>query len=276
MVEVSLGEMVVVAGVGIALVGRKDLPYVSNYVGKQIGRFVGMLQGARHKMDKAAEGTSELRQLSAELRSGLRELDAVKTELAVASTVGRGFGNGMMMPRMNKTPIHATDTISRRKNGGDNSIVPDHRYNSSGLKKTSIESLSSSGLVTNATSSTEESAPLQEPSTDQSMYTTTNLAPRSHAVAAVAEEEWEKRGIGFKSRAEKGTFGGWKDETGGTNQIVGGASILDDLMRQSLIYDQYDRTVKEQDDILQSKIENRIRRRNDEENSDNKSGKDPR
>eukprot|EP01083_Nonionella_stella_P045093 121227_1 len=32
------------------------------------------------------------------------------------------------------------------------------------------------------------------------------LAPRLQSVAAVAEEEWEKRGIGFRSIAERGAM----------------------------------------------------------------------
>ena len=36
---------------------------------------------------------------------------------------------------------------------------------------------------------------------------------------------------------------------------VGGATILSNFIRQSLIYDQYERTVREQDDALRSRVE---------------------
>mmetsp|Transcript_16525 Transcript_16525/g.23558 ORF Transcript_16525/g.23558 Transcript_16525/m.23558 type:complete len:134 (-) Transcript_16525:160-561(-) len=39
-------------------------------------------------------------------------------------------------------------------------------------------------------------------------------ASESLAIKAVAEDEWQKRGIGFKSRAEKGTFGSWAVHAG--------------------------------------------------------------
>lgn len=69
------------------------------------------------------------------------------------------------------------------------------------------------------------------------------LAPRSHAVAAVAEEEWQKRGIGFQSRAERGMG----DATG--------SALLSNLYQQTLIHDQHDRVIREQDDALRSRIE---------------------
>jgi hypothetical protein len=69
------------------------------------------------------------------------------------------------------------------------------------------------------------------------------LAPRSHAVAAVAEEEWQKRGIGFQSRAERGLG----DATGSV--------LLSNLYQQTLIHDQHDRVIREQDEALRSRME---------------------
>ena len=72
----------------------------------------------------------------------------------------------------------------------------------------------------------------------------------------MAKEEWDKHGIGFKPCVERGTSWAWKANDGGTEgQISGGASILDDLVRQGLIYNHYNRTVQEQDDIVRSKVE---------------------
>eukprot|EP00558_Chaetoceros_sp_UNC1202_P009526 CAMPEP_0197254012 /NCGR_PEP_ID=MMETSP1429-20130617/67063_1 /TAXON_ID=49237 /ORGANISM="Chaetoceros sp., Strain UNC1202" /LENGTH=195 /DNA_ID=CAMNT_0042716869 /DNA_START=40 /DNA_END=627 /DNA_ORIENTATION=+ len=89
------------------------------------------------------------------------------------------------------------------------------------------------------------------------------LAPRSQSVAAVAEEEWQKQGIGFKARAEQGT-GYWQDSavaaaptSNGTNSSTmgGGSSLLADLIQQNLIHDQYDRAIMEQDQAVQSRMD---------------------
>jgi hypothetical protein len=94
------------------------------------------------------------------------------------------------------------------------------------------------------------------------------LAPRSRSVAAVAEEEWEKRGIGFRSIAEGGGIdnnnnanndGGLHHHPNNSISTIygggGGAVILSNYLRQSLIYDQYDRTVREQDEALRTRVE---------------------
>jgi hypothetical protein len=95
------------------------------------------------------------------------------------------------------------------------------------------------------------------------------LAPRSRSVAAVAEEEWEKRGIGFRSIAEGGGVdnninanndgGGLHHHPNNSISSIngggGGAVILSNYLRQSLIYDQYDRTVREQDEALRTRVE---------------------
>jgi hypothetical protein len=84
-----------------------------------------------------------------------------------------------------------------------------------------------------------------------------DLAPRSQAVAAVAEDEWEKQGIAFQSRAERGAFGSVDglESKDGSFSVGGGATILSNFMRQSLIHDQYERTVREQDEALRSRVD---------------------
>ena len=56
---------------------------------------MGLLQGAQIRANCFA-GLNELRQLQNELRAGLRELDAVKAEIAIAAssrgTIGRQLG----------------------------------------------------------------------------------------------------------------------------------------------------------------------------------------
>jgi hypothetical protein len=98
-----------------------------------------------------------------------------------------------------------------------------------------------------------------------SLTTFTSLAPRSQSVAAMAEEEWEKRGIGFRSIAESGAGGSRNssstavesrmDGSFGGGGGSGGAVILSNYLRQSLIYDQYERTIREQDEALRSRVE---------------------
>ena len=103
--EVSWGETFILIGAATAIIGRKDLPRASRFLGAKMGRVVGFLQGARLRADQFAS-SNELTALQNELRSGLRELDTVKGELAIAassrglvgrglgSTVGLGSGNG--------------------------------------------------------------------------------------------------------------------------------------------------------------------------------------
>ena len=111
-----------------------------------------------------------------------------------------------------------------------------------------------------ARSSGDESGTAPSASTAPS---TLSLAPRNQSVAAVAEEEWEKQGIGFRSRAEAGT-GAWEGLGGGGKKIGsgegisavgGGAALIADLIQQSLIHDQYDRAVQEQDDMVEKRAE---------------------
>ncbi|OEU20181.1 hypothetical protein FRACYDRAFT_153929, partial [Fragilariopsis cylindrus CCMP1102] len=97
--NVSWGEIVIVGSIGIAITGKRDIPKVCHFVGSQLGRVVGLLQGARVRADQFTQH-NELKSLQNELRSGLRELDQVKTELAIAASssgmVGRSLGQTTM------------------------------------------------------------------------------------------------------------------------------------------------------------------------------------
>ena len=73
----------------------------------------------------------------------------------------------------------------------------------------------------------------QEAITSSSEY-----VARSQYVAAVAEEEWDKRGIGFKSRAERGT-GFWHtpEAAAASGQAIGGgSSLLANLIQHNFKY----------------------------------------
>jgi Sec-independent protein translocase protein TatA len=204
MFDVSWGEITVVVGLGLAIIGRKDLPRASRTLGTQVGRVVGLLQGARARADRYAS-QNELRQLQNELRSGLRELDAVKSELAVSIT-----GRGLMGRSLG-------------------SMV-------SGANKQMVPSLPAASAMSYA------DAPERQPQLEP-------LAPEAQSIAAVAEEEWEKQGIAFKSKAESGAGLANYDPS------TSGSVMLANILTQSLIFDQYDRAVREQDRALQTKVD---------------------
>jgi hypothetical protein len=81
-----------------------------------------------------------------------------------------------------------------------------------------------------------------------------HLAPVAQPVAAVAEEEWERRGIAFRSRAERG------DGIAQYDPSASGSAVLANLLTQSLVFDQYDRAVREQDRALERRAESVQRR----------------
>jgi len=210
MFHFSWGETFVVIGAGFFIIGRKDLPRAAKVVGTQVGRIVGLLQGARARADRFA-GKNELTQLQNELRSGLRELDTIRSEMAVAvssqGVVGRTLG--ATVPAVNN-------------------------------RKPIMNNLKASAVPM------EDVSKLSHTEDDDSSIAR-NLAPRSQAVAAVAEDEWQKQGIGFQSIGEKGG----NEDTG--------SGILSNLFKQTLIYDQHDRVVQEQDSALRSRIREKNR-----------------
>lgn len=248
MFDVSWGELFIIAGVSVSLVGRKDLPKASHFLGSKVGQIVGLLQGARARADRFATN-HELKALQNELRSGLRELDTVKGELAIAASSRGLIGRGL------------ASTV-----GGRNSQIQNGDMNNQQILPPSApqSNLNSSSSLASSTTMVPNSdyfeAAKQAGNTNQPEGKSLDqLSPRSQSVAAVAEEEWEKQGIGFKSRAERGIGNHWGEINGNSSTGIGnvnlsGSSLLSDLMQQSLIHDQYDRTVQEQDEILKSKV----------------------
>ncbi len=248
MFDISFGEAFVFVGLSMTLIGRKDLPKASHFLGKKVGQVVGLLQGARARADRFATN-NELKALQNELRSGLRELDTVKGELAVAASsrglIGRSLGRGTMGSNISSSSYVAggidPSTKSRVKVEGDTSVSSQSKV------------LPASPIISN---SDYFSAAREAGETDQlSVKPKGQLPPRSQTVAAVAEEEWEKQGIGFKSRAEMGAGNYSSPGIGMGDVSMSGSFLLSELMQQSLIHDQYDRAVIEQDEILMSKVE---------------------
>lgn len=221
MFDVSWGEIAVVTGVGLALIGRKDLPKAAYVAGTQLGRVVGLLQGARARADRFA-AHSELKQLQNELRSGLRELDAVKSELAVSMSAGGMMGRslGVTTPNASRPTLQPPQSVKRTEAASVyESNYPEHN------------------MLATDTVSSYSTQPMSE--IRSSVFQTT---------AAVAEQEWIAQGIAFSSAAERGLG------LTNFNREQAGSVILANLLKQSLIFDQYDRVVAEQDAALQSKV----------------------
>ena len=228
-----------------------------------------------------------MKQLQNEFKSGLRELDAVKAELA-GSMMSSNRGIGGMSQGHNNTNTNnnlgaLTSNVDRKKtsmavegsmkpSGGLQSssghdggvgggIIPQSSSsttNNMGVEYLAAAQQAEESLQGNNNNYNNSSAPIAT--------TATILAPRSQSVAAVAEEEWEKRGIGFKSIAERsggiqqqqhsGLDSTTTSSSGGSIGVGGGGSvILSNYIRQSLIYDQYERTVREQDEALKSRVD---------------------
>ena len=224
MFDISWGEIIIVGGVAVALTGRRDLPAVCRYAGTKLGRVVGLLQGARARADQFA-GQNELRQLQNELRSGLRELDQVKTELAIAAS-----SQGVLGRTLGATTSSANRVIKSTKSAP-------------------IPSSANPSPLTNPISNNQSGQPALSSSPHKQ---TTELPPVAQTERAVIEEEWEKQGIGFRSRAEQGL---WMDDSTGLGATKTGSELLENIIKQNLIFDQYDRVVGEQESQMEERIE---------------------
>lgn len=240
MIEISWGESFVLLAIGVTAIGRKDLPKAAGFLGTKVGRVVGFLQGCRAQADAFAQN-NELHALQNELRSGMRELDSVKGELALAASsqgmIGRSFGRSPKPQAVISAP-----TTQKVSNSFSESFANDIK-DTQNVIPTGRQYLSAAKEMSDQTKSI---PPSQLP-----------LAPRSQSVAAVAEEEWEKRGIGFKSRAENGTghyASMGSTQMSGSSSLGGGSALLSDLIQQNLIHDQYERAVMEQDEFINCRI----------------------
>mmetsp|Transcript_37278 Transcript_37278/g.57233 ORF Transcript_37278/g.57233 Transcript_37278/m.57233 type:complete len:224 (-) Transcript_37278:524-1195(-) len=208
MFDVSWGELIVIGGMSFVLIGRKDLPKAANIAGKQVGRVVGFIQGGRMRADRFTSD-QDLSKLQSDLRMGLRELDAVRSELASSTTMSRGMMTA------------GTSAIGSRKPSDMNTRIQ-------------------SGPSPNTVSSFLPKSPSIRSEIGHSSLMTSQLPPRAQTVAAVAEEEWGKRGIGFKARAEM-------------NTEATGSAILSKFLQETLVHDQYERAMREQNDLLEGK-----------------------
>jgi Sec-independent protein translocase protein TatA len=264
MFNISWGEILVVGVVGAAVTGRKDLPAVCRVVGTQLGRVVGLLQGARARADQFT-AQNELRQLQNELRSGLRELDQVRTELAVAASsqgmVGRTLGAttpsaNRVFPASNfRSPVGgATSSMAGGSLSSAISAASTSRPLGAGLSGSATMIPSGSTVEessTAANSDSHQAIAFDLPALNQKIPLA-SLA--SHSEKAALEDEWEKQGIGYQTQAEQ-LYRQQQNSNGTTGGPSSGSELLEALIKQNLIWDQYDRVVGEQDSQLQGRIE---------------------
>eukprot|EP00980_Cylindrotheca_fusiformis_P001325 scaffold333_cov133-Cylindrotheca_fusiformis.AAC.51 len=258
MFDISWGEVFVVGAVGAALAGRRDLPTACRFIGTQVGRVVGILQGARARADRFT-ANNELRQLQNELRSGLRELDQVKMEMAVAASMGRTLGATTASANRLRTPSGGATRTHPTAGPASTNRTPltstETRYDTTQSLKPEVaaEALKNSNSELFPTVSADVEIPNED-----SMPT----PPAIQSERATIEEEWEKQGIGFRSRAEQGL---WMAESGTSSSGIGeartGSELLGNLIKENLIFDQYDRVVGDQENEMQNRIEQIKQRR---------------
>jgi Sec-independent protein translocase protein TatA len=277
MFDISWGEIFVVGAVGVALTGRRDLPAASRFVGSQLGRVVGLLQGARARADQFAH-QNELKQLQNEFRSGLRELDQVKMELALAASSQGMIGRNLGATTSSANRVAATATVA------SNSSFPSHAHNSFSPSSTALTAAAASGLPLNDDNHIASPSSIGLPTKNTQISSIPNMDLFDFQVVeengdksnggvsnstgdtptgvtqmerAVMEEEWEKQGIGFRSVAEQGQ---WKVPTSshGTatwdTSKATGSELLEYLERQCLIFDQYDQAVAKENRAMQERM----------------------
>ena len=238
--SVSWGELTVVIGLGLFVIGKKDLPKAAHMAGTQVGRVVGLLQGARARADRFA-AHNELRQLQRELQSGLRELDLVKSELAVSMS-GRTVGGGLssMGPASSSRSLPSSASLTT---GGPSSLA------TGSVASSRQASLPETPRMLNNMETLRDQSANDNPLHHQPLQRHHALPPPSQTIAAVAQEEWAKQGIAFTSKAELGAGLQNYDASGS------GSVLLANMIQQSLIFDQYDRAVAQQDQALQLKMQ---------------------
>jgi len=236
MFEISLGESCILMVFAITIIGSKDLPPTSRFIGKQIGRVVGFLQGARIRADKFAADNA-LKSLQNDLKSGLRELDAIKREMSMATSskyfVGKDLGG------LNQSFYTETPSRSILNNIGK-SVKPINSGSLSFGEKISAPEM----IDSERNSSTNIMTACNFDKKVKDKIWNNTRAPIKQTIAAVAEEEWERQGIGFRSKAEIGAGIWTQDHNISTENILqkGGSSILKDVIQHNLIFDQYNIT----------------------------------
>ena len=117
MFDIGFGEILVTFGVGVALIGRKDLPVFARAAGRQLGRAVAYVRRSRDelgsKLDKSVD-RSDLQQVQAELNKTMMELDAIKREVYSA---GKLSPDDLIAPKLSRPTQSFTDASDASKEG---------------------------------------------------------------------------------------------------------------------------------------------------------------
>lgn len=128
MFDIGLGEIMLTFGVGIAIIGRRDLPVFARAAGRQLGRAVTYVKKSKdsfgNKLDEKV-GHNELKQVQAELNKTMRELDAVKREIYSASNISTSTflnsqNNNNMQQQQQQQPISQEISSSVTSNSSNN------------------------------------------------------------------------------------------------------------------------------------------------------------
>ena len=78
----TYGELFVLVAAGGLVLGKKDIVAASRILGSSIGKLVGSLQGLSIKYEEATKG-SRLRELHRDVRQGINELNAIRSDFAL-------------------------------------------------------------------------------------------------------------------------------------------------------------------------------------------------
>ena len=236
MFDISWAELGILTAVGVAVVGRKDLPWAARQLGYYSGKGVGWIMGMRSRADRFTS-QHELAQLQGQVRTGMRQLQAVQAELLSASS-GRAFLSHQQPGAASWSAAAPTSPTSPYLNvGGPLSSLTNP---ATSAISAAVGVPPSTPLTSGATNLPNLALPPTEPLS--SPPHSTALPPASRSIAAVAESEWVRQGLGFTSRAE-----------GAATTVDGGSPgsvVLARALQESLVYDQYDRVTQEQQQVL--------------------------
>lgn len=246
MFDISWAELGVVMAVGVAVVGRKDLPAAARTAGDWTGRAVGWLQGMRSRADRFT-AQHELAALQNQVRSSMRQLQAVQAEVLSASSVQSSSHRAPLSTSMSSSSSqfhHHQHQLLPPSTPAPSSPV-------TGIRSPSASPLVGASNMTTTTPAVPQSSLPPVSRTSECHYkhmcfVCTLQLTRFIPVAAVAESEWSRQGLGFTSRAELGNFGVSADSLSSPP----GSFVLAKALQESLVHDQYDRVVREQQEAL--------------------------
>jgi len=204
MLEITFSKVLVVVGATTIAVGKSGVPPLAHTFGRQVGRFVGLLQAGKSKLEDLSENNQEMRQMGEELNREIRKLDSVKTELAMAASATRPGGMGGVLRKSmfsRGVGLSGGDDDGQKRTAQVGSIKPLNQVNPPPV------------------------SPLTPPSTNRA------------TIGAVVEEEWSNNNMSFTSVGET------SNTSSEMHGMKSGSDLLADILREGLIHDHYDGVV---------------------------------